>query len=45
MATTGTVHVEYAVTAALPRRRGILSVTPLLRELVSRSAAFPMKYD
>lgn len=45
MATTGTVHVEDAVTAALPRRCGILSVTPLLRELVSRSAAFPMQYD
>lgn len=50
METSGTVtcyvvYVDGAVSDALPRQCCTLSVTPLLRELVIRSAAFPMHYD
>jgi len=50
METTGTiacyvVYVDGAAGHALPRQCCTLSVTPLLRELVIRSAAFPMHYD
>lgn len=50
METAGTiscyvVYVDSAVGDALPRDCCTLSVTPLLRELVIRSAAFPMYYE
>lgn len=39
------VYVDPAVGAALPRDCCTLSVTPLMRELVIRSADFPIYYD
>jgi AraC-like DNA-binding protein len=39
------VYVDPAVGHALPRDCCTLSTTPLLRELVIRSAAFPMRYE
>ena len=39
------VYVDPAVDAALPRDCCTLSTTPLLRELVIRSAALPMRYE
>jgi AraC-like DNA-binding protein len=50
METAGTiecyvVYVDSAVDDALPRVCCTLSVTPLLRELVIRSAAVPMRYE
>lgn len=50
METAGTlacyvVYVDATVGDALPLQCCTLSVTPLLRELVVRSAAFPMYYD
>jgi AraC-like DNA-binding protein len=50
METTGTiecyvVYVDPAAGEMLPRDCCTLSTTPLLRELVIRSAAFPMRYE
>ncbi|TWI69310.1 AraC-like DNA-binding protein [Pseudoduganella lurida] len=50
METSGTVacyvvYVDSAACEAMPHQCCTLSVTPLLRELVIRSAAFPMHYD
>ncbi|MFZ6655070.1 AraC family transcriptional regulator [Undibacterium sp. TJN19] len=39
------VYVDPAVSGALPRDCCTLSTTPLLRELVIRSAALPMRYE
>ncbi|RYH54336.1 MAG: AraC family transcriptional regulator [Alcaligenaceae bacterium] len=39
------VYVDPAVSDALPRDCCTLSITPLLRELVIRSAALPMRYE
>jgi AraC-like DNA-binding protein len=39
-----TVYLARALCAPLPRACGVVSVTPLLRELVLRAVAFPKRY-